>query len=195
MKNLFLEIKTSLIAILLFALLLCGIYPFLVWGGASLLFPEKAHGSLIVKDNKIVGSELIGQSFQSVRYFHSRPSAAGKGYDAAASSGSNLGPTSQKWIDSVKQNVEAYRSLNGLAPDVKIPADAVTSSASGLDPHISPRNAALQSERVARERQLPLEKVKQLIKANTDSAFLGIIGEDAVNVLKLNLELDQTSAH
>ncbi|RYZ56683.1 MAG: K(+)-transporting ATPase subunit C [Proteobacteria bacterium] len=195
MKNLFVEIKTSLLAMLLLGLILCGVYPFLVWGGANLFFGDKAHGSLIEKNGAVIGSELIGQNFTSLRYFHSRPSAAGKGYDAAASSGSNLGLTSQKWVDSVTKNIEDYRRVNGLAPETKIPGDAVTASASGLDPHISPKNAALQSARVARERGLDLETIHRLVLANTDRAFLTVIGEDAVNVLKLNLALDHITSH
>lgn len=195
MKAIFQELKTSIIAIFAFAIILCGVYPLLVWGGSTLLFRDKANGSLIERDGKIRGSELIGQGFSSARYFQSRPSAAGKGYDAAASSGSNLGPTSKKLIDAVTANVEAYRKANGLGPDVKIPGDAVTASASGLDPHISPRNAELQSPRVANERKIDLEQVSKLVRENTESPFLGFIGEPSVNVVKLNLALDKISVN
>ncbi|MBC7661229.1 MAG: K(+)-transporting ATPase subunit C [Chitinophagaceae bacterium] len=195
MKAIFQDIKTSVLAVLLFAILLCGLYPLIVWGASSLLFRDKANGSLIERDAKVIGSELIGQGFSSPWYFQSRPSAAGKGYDAASSSGTNLGPTSQKFIDGVRQNVEAYRKANGLSGDVKIPGDAVTASASGLDPHISSKNAELQSTRVARERKLSFEDVIRLVHENTEGPFLGFIGEPGVNVLKLNLALDKISVH
>src|ERR1041385_8767327 len=153
MKTIVKEITTAILATLLFAVVLCGIYPVVIWGLSQLVFPHQANGSLIEgADRKIIGSESLGQNFTAAKYFHPRPSAAGNGYDAANSSGSNLGPTSQKLIDAVKQRVADYRSENGLAADALVPGDAVTASGSGLDPHISPKNALLQAARVAKER-------------------------------------------
>ena len=186
------ETITSIVATLVFGLVLCGLYPLVVWGAGQLLFPHQANGSLIESaDRKIVGSAWLGQNFTSAKYFHPRPSAAGSGYDAANSSGTNLGPTSQKLIDSVKAAVEQYRKDNGLAADVLVPADAVTSSGSGLDPHISVKNALLQAPRVARERRLNEAIVKEQIDKATARPSLGILGEAGVNVLTLNLALDQ----
>jgi K+-transporting ATPase ATPase C chain len=191
MKDIFIEIKNSVIATIIFAIILCGVYPLIVYGAGQLFFPNKANGSLIEgKDRKLVGSELLGQMFSGEKYFHPRPSAAGTGYDAANSSGTNLGPTSQKLKDAVKAAVEQYRKENNLTPDVLIPADAVTSSGSGLDPHISVRNAQLQTERVAKARSLDENGVRALIEKFTDGRQLGILGEPGVNVLKLNLALD-----
>ena len=186
------ETITSIVATLVFGLVLCGLYPLVVWGAGQLLFPHQANGSLIESaDRKIVGSAWLGQNFTSAKYFHPRPSAAGSGYDAANSSGTNLGPTSQKLIDSVKVAVEQYRKDNSLAADVLVPADAVTSSGSGLDPHISVKNALLQAPRVARERRLNEAIVKEQIDKATARPSLGILGEAGVNVLSLNLALDQ----
>lgn len=173
------------------AVVCCGIYPLVVFGIAQTLFPARANGSLIVDANGVVrGSRLIGQSFAGDKYFHSRPSAAGDGYDAANSGGSNLGPTSAKLAALIRQRIAVYRAENHLATNEPVPADAVTSSASGLDPHISPRNAELQASRVAKARNLPLEQVLALVHANTDPAGFGILGEPGVNVLTLNLALD-----
>jgi potassium-transporting ATPase KdpC subunit len=189
------ETTTAIRATLLFAFVLCGIYPVIIWGASQLLFPHQANGSLIEGiDRKILGSEWLGQNFTGAKYFHPRPSAAGaNGYDAANSSGSNLGPTSKKFIDSVKQRVSDYRTENGLAADALVPGDAVTASGSGLDPHISPKNALLQVPRVARERGLGVDYVKSEIAKATDRPSLGILGEAGVNVLKLNLALDAVS--
>lgn len=186
------ETTRSILATLFFAIVLCGIYPVIVWGASQLLFPHQANGSLIEgSDRKIVGSEWLGQNFTGAKYFHPRPSAAGaNGYDAASSSGSNLGPTSKKFIDSVKQRVADYRTENGLAPDALVPGDAVTASGSGLDPHISVKNALLQASRVARERSLSVDAIKSEIAKVTASPQFGILGEAGVNVLKLNLALD-----
>ena len=142
------------------------------------------------KDGTVRGSKLLGQNFTGAKYFHPRPSAAGNGYDAANSSGSNLGPTSQKLNDAIKDRIAAYRTENGLKETDAVPADAVTASGSGLDPHISLRNAELQAPRVAKARNLSEDKVRELIEQNTDAAAFGILGEPGVNVLKLNLALD-----
>ena len=186
------ETTTAILATLLLAIILCGLYPVAVWGASQLLFPRQANGSLIeLNDRTVVGSALLGQNFSGAKYFHPRPSAAGtNGYDAANSSGSNLGPTSQKLIDSIKQRVADYRSENGLAGDTLVPGDAVTASASGLDPHISPKNALLQAPRIARERSITVEAVKAQIDKATAGPQLGILGEAGVNVLTLNLALD-----
>ena len=194
MKTLLIEAKTALVLTLVFAVLLCGAYPAVVWLGAHLLFPRQAEGSLIVdSDGTLRGSSLLGQNFTSERYFNSRPSAAGSGYDAANSSGTNLGPTSQKLRDAIKAATDAYRVSNNLAPETPVPAEAVTSSASGLDPHISPANAVLQSERVARVRKLPLAAVVALVESHTNGRQLVLLGEPCVNVLELNLALDHLS--
>jgi K+-transporting ATPase ATPase C chain len=191
MNSIVKETVTSIRATLLFAVVLCGFYPILIWGAGQLLFPHQANGSLIESnDRKIVGSEWLGQNFTSAKYFHPRPSSAGTGYDAANSSGSNLGPTSQKLIDAVKRRVANYRKENQLADDALVPGDAVTASGSGLDPHISVKNALLQVSRVANERDVSVETVKsEIAKATTEPQF-GILGEAGVNVLLLNLALD-----
>ena len=179
-------------ATLILAVVCCGLYPLVVFGIAQVCFKDKANGSLIVdKDGTIHGSALLGQNFTVEKYFHPRPSAAGNGYDAANSSGSNLGPTSQKLNDAIKDRIAAYQSENGLATNAIVPADAVTASSSGLDPHISFHNAELQAPRVAKARNVAVEKVLKLVRANTDPADLGILGEPGVNVLKLNLALDK----
>ena len=176
--------------------MLCGIFPLIIFGAGQLFFPRQANGSLIESsDRRIIGSELLGQNFAGAKYFHPRPSAAGaNGYDAASSSGSNLGPTSQKLIDAVKQRVEIYRAENGLTADALVPGDAVTAGGSGLDPHISLQNAALQAPRVAKERSLSLDAVHAQIAKATDGRSLGILGEPGVNVLKLNIALDSLAA-
>ncbi|MEI9893540.1 MAG: K(+)-transporting ATPase subunit C [Chthoniobacter sp.] len=186
------ETIVSILATIVFALILCGLYPLVVWGAGQLLFPHQANGSLIESaDRKIVGSAWLGQNFTSAKYFHPRPSAAGTGYDAANSSGTNLGPTSQKLYDSVKAAVEQYRKDNGVAADVLVPGDAVTSSGSGLDPHISVKNALLQAARVAKERGLNEDVVKGEIAKATAGPSLGIFGDAGVNVLTLNVALDK----
>jgi K+-transporting ATPase ATPase C chain len=193
MKNLLIELRISLIATASLAVLLCGIYPLLVWLIGQGIFPAKANGSLVTRSGKTTGSSLISQGFVDPKYFHPRPSLAGQGYDAANSGGSNLGPTSQKLTDVVKQRVIGYRSENGLAPDTPVPADAVTASASGLDPHISLKNASLQAPRVAKTRGLQEETVLKQIDVHTEGRDLGILGEPGVNVLMLNMALDKAT--
>jgi K+-transporting ATPase ATPase C chain len=191
MKNLLSEIRGAVVSTLIFAVVCCGIYPLAVYGISQALFRTKANGSLIVdKTGTVRGSSLLGQQFSADKYFHSRPSAAGSGYDASSSGGSNLGPTSKKLADSITQNIADYRAQNGLATNAPVPADAVTASASGLDPHISVQNAEIQTARVAKARNLPAEKVLALVRANTDAPDLGFLGEPGVNVLRLNLALD-----
>jgi len=184
------ELQTALTAVLLLVVILCGAYPLLVWGVGQAIFPNQANGSLIQLRGKTVGSSLIAHGFKSITYFHSRPSAAGQSYDASSSGGSNLGPTSQKLIDSVRERVAVYRSENNLTPQTRVPADAVTSSGSGLDPHISVQNAYLQASRVARARNMSLDALRQKINIHTEGRDLGIFGEPRVNVLELNLDLD-----
>ena|ERR1044071_249667 len=192
MKTFFSEIRGAVFVTLMLAVVCCGLYPLMVFGIAQAAFPHKANGSLIVdKDGTVRGSALLGQNFSGEKYFHPRPSAAGNGYDGANSSGSNLGPTSQKLRDSIAQTISGYRTQNGLATNAPVPADAVTASGSGLDPHISPKNAELQIGRVAKARGLSEEKVRALVFENTDFPGLGFLGEAGVNVLRLNLALDK----
>lgn len=192
MKTFLLELKTSLLLTLVFAVLLCGAYPLAVWAGGQALFADKANGSLIVdQEGAVRGSALLAQSFTSENYFQPRPSAAGTGYDASASSGTNLGPTSQKLADKIKERVASYRAANGLASDTSVPADAVTSSGSGLDPHISVANAELQLNRLARARAISPEPIRLLVAKFTSARDLGFLGEPTVNVLLLNHALDQ----
>lgn len=192
MKTLLAELKTSLLLTLVFALLLCGAYPLAVWAGAQSLFPGRANGSLVTdRDGTVRGSALLAQSFTTDKYFQPRPSAAGTGYDAAGSSGTNLGPTSRKLADSIRERIAAYRAANGLGPDVPVPADAVTSSGSGLDPHISPANARLQAGRVAQARGLAPDRVQTLVAQLTRDRDWGVFGEPTINVLQLNRALDE----
>ena len=167
------------------------VYPGVVTGICQLLFKHRADGSLLVRNGRILGSELIGQNFTKPEYFHPRPSAAGNdGYDATASGGSNLGPTSQKLYDRIKASADRFQKENADFPG-PIPADALTASGSGLDPHISPANAAAQAPRVAKARNAGVESIQRLIDSNTEQRDLGFLGEPRVNVLKLNLELDR----
>jgi len=190
MKNLFTEIRISLVATFLLAVILCGIYPLILWALSQGLFPHQANGSLIIRKGTVVGSSLLSQGFNDPKYFHPRPSAAGQGYDATNSGGSNLGPLSKKLIDTVQQRVKDYRTENNLSPDARVPVDAVTASGSGLDPHISVENALLQAKRVAKVRGISTELIGKMIESRTEGRDLGIFGEPGVNVLMLNLDLD-----
>jgi K+-transporting ATPase ATPase C chain len=183
MRNLVVAVLMTVVTTVLLGL----VYPLVVTVIAQLAFPAQANGQLIERDGRVVGSRLLGQSFSSPGYFRPRPSAAGTGYDAANSAGSQLGPTNKKLIDAVGANVEAARREN---PSVAVPIDLVTTSASGLDPHLSPAGADFQVPRVARERGLPEVEVRRLVEANTAGRQLGILGEPRVNVLELNLALD-----
>ncbi len=181
-----------LIGITLALFVITGVaYPLAVTLVAQGVFNGQANGSIVDVDGHAVGSSLIGQQFTSEYYFHGRPSAAGDGYDAAASSGSNLGPTSATLLTSVEERVAAFRSENGLPADAPVPADAVTASASGLDPHVSPATARLQVGRVAAARSADEAEVKALVEEFVEDPVLGIFGEPRVNILKLNIELDQ----
>jgi K+-transporting ATPase ATPase C chain len=192
MKTLLKEFRVSLVLTAVFVVLLCGAYPVAVWAGGQAFFAAKANGSLVVDpDGTVRGSTLLAQNFASEGAFQPRASAAGTGWDATNSGGTNLGPTSQKLSDSIKAAVAAYRTANALAADAPVPADAVTSSASGLDPHISVANALIQSGRVARVRGLPLARVQALVAECTEGRDLGIFGEPGVNVLRLNLALQR----
>ena len=176
---------------LVLAAVCCGLYPLIVFGIAQKVFRDRANGSLIVgKDGIVRGSKLLGQNFTGEKYFHPRPSAAGNGYDAANSSGSNLGPTSQKLSDAIKERIATYRRENGLKDTDPVPADAVTASGSGLDPHISVRNAELQAARVAKAQGQSPEEIRALIRRFTEGPQLGVLGEPGVNVLRLNLALE-----
>ena len=214
MKTLLTELRVSFLLTLVFAVILCGVYPLAVWAGAQALFPAKANGSLIAdRDGVVRGSALLAQNFSSDKYFQPRPSAAGTGCDPMSSSGTNYGPTSAKLangshakdsqgkdvddpgnFDGIRDLVAAYRMSNGLRSSDAVPADAVTRSASGLDPHISVANAEIQAVRVSRARHLPLERVSALIARHTDGRDLRVLGEPGVNVLLLNLDLDSGDA-
>jgi K+-transporting ATPase ATPase C chain len=184
------QLVPAVLAFLVLTVLTGLAYPLAMTGVAQVAFPNRADGSLVKRDGKVVGSRLIGQNFTSANYFHPRPSAAGDGYDAMSSSASNLGPTNPVLIAEVRKRTAEYRSENGLPAGTAVPVDAVTASGSGLDPQISKANALLQAPRVARARGLSLGDVLMLVKEHTDGRSLGFLGEPGVNVLELNLALD-----
>jgi K+-transporting ATPase ATPase C chain len=185
------EIKTTVSVTLLLLVICCVIYPLFVFGAGQLLFPQKANGSLVLgADGKPIASVLLGQTFSAGKYFNPRPSAAGTGYDSTSSGGSNYGATSQALHDAVKQRVADYRKANDLPDTQLVPADAVTASGSGLDPHISIKNALLQLPRVAKARGMSEDDLKKLVDLYTDGRDFGILGEPGVNIVKLNLALD-----
>jgi potassium-transporting ATPase KdpC subunit len=187
------QMRPAAVALVAFTVLFGVAYPLVELAIGQVAFHEKANGSLIEVDGTVVGSSLIGQGFAAPEYFHPRPSAAGSGYDGAASSGSNLGPTNPDYLALVQERAVAYREENGLADDAEVPADAVTASASGLDPHISLANAQVQAPRVAETRGMPLDEVLALIDEHTDDRPLGVLGDPGVNVLQLNLALNGVS--
>src|ERR1044071_1522743 len=182
-KNLITSILMTIVTTILLGLF----YPLVVTGLAQLIFHDKANGQLIVKDGQVIGSRIMGQGFSGPGYFHPRLSAAGNGYDAANSAGSNLGPTNQKLIDRVKADIERLQAEN---PGKPVPIDLVTTSGSGLDPHISPAAAEFQVPRVARERGMTEDELRQIVAAHTEGRQFGFLGEPRVNVLELNLDLD-----
>jgi K+-transporting ATPase ATPase C chain len=192
MKNIFAEFGRSIVVTIFFAVICCGLYPLVVYGAAQLLFPYQANGSLLVdKSNTVRGSALLAQNFTGAQYFHPRPSAAGaNGYDPTSSGGSNLGPTSSNLVANITGNIATYRSDNNMATNAPLPADAVTESASGLDPHISVANAEIQIARVAKARGLSADRVRELVRKNTAGRDLGVFGEPRVNVMTLNFALD-----
>lgn len=189
-KDIASTLRPAFVMTALFAVLLGLVYPLVLTGIGQIAFPSQANGSLIRSGDRVIGSALIGQAFASERYFHGRPSAAGKGYDPTASSGSNLGPASAALADRVRTDLAALRP----SPDSPVPADLVTTSASGLDPHISPEAALFQASRVAAARRLGEAHVRALVEAHTQRPLLGILGEPMVNVLELNLALDSMPA-
>jgi K+-transporting ATPase ATPase C chain len=190
MKPWLAEFRRSLLAVAALAVILCALYPVVVWTLAHGLFPSRADGSLVVRGAEIRGSSLIAQGFTGPGYFHPRPSAAGTGWDAALSGGSNLGPLAKRLHAAVDRRAADYRAENDLPSGALVPVDAVTASASGLDPHISLKNAFLQARRVAKARGLAETAVRKLIEERAEGRSMGVLGEPRVNVLELNLALD-----
>ena len=191
-RTLVTDFRAAIISMVFFTVLCGAAYPLLMTGFAQAVFPGKANGSLVEQDGEPLGSALVGQNFSGPEYFHPRPSAAGAdGYDGGASSGSNLGPSSQALVERVTESLATIREENDLPADAPIAVDAVTASGSGLDPHISPAYAELQVPRVARERGMTEDEVRALVKNYTDGSLLGVAGEPRVNVLLLNLALDE----
>jgi potassium-transporting ATPase KdpC subunit len=189
--NILKEIKTSLVVTVILLVVCCGVYPLVIFGAGQLLFPKQANGSLVFDSRgKPIASTLLGQTFSADKYFNPRPSAAGNGYDSTQSGGSNYGATSQALHDAVKQRIADYRKANNLPDSQPVPADAVEASASGLDPHISIKNALLQIPRVAKARDMSEDDLKALVVKYTDGRDFGILGEPGVNIIKLNLALD-----
>ena len=184
------QLVPAVLAFLVLTVLVGVLYPLAITGISQLAVGDRADGSLVRRDGVVVGSSLLGQAFTGPEWFHPRPSAAGDGYDGAASSASNLGPTNEELLTTIEERLAAYRKLNGLAPAARVPVDAVTASASGLDPDISPANARLQAPRVARARSLEPGVVLALVDEQATDRTLGFIGEPRVNVLALNLALD-----
>ncbi len=190
-KDFLTSLRPAFVMTLLFALLLGFAYPLALTGIGQVIFPSQANGSLVTEQGRVIGSTVVGQAFSSDRYFHTRPSAAGKGYDGLSSSGSNLGPTSQALADRVKTDL---KTLETATPDRPVPSDLVTTSASGLDPHISPEAAFYQVDRIARNRGLDSEGVRALVTANVEQPLFGLFGEPRVNVFILNRRLDSLGA-
>jgi potassium-transporting ATPase KdpC subunit len=188
------QLAPALVALVAFTVLLGVVYPLATTAVAQIAFGDRADGSTVERDGRVVGSELIGQPFVSPQYFHPRPSAAGSGYDGSASSGSNYGPLDEDFLALIDERAAAYRDENGLAADAMVPVDAVTASGSGLDPHISIANARLQARRVAAERGLTVEQVLTVVDAHTDGRAVGVLGEPGVNVMMTNLALDDLVA-
>jgi potassium-transporting ATPase KdpC subunit len=185
------NILRSFLLLIIFIIMLGFLYPLLITGVSKIFFPFRSTGSFIKSEDKIVGSELLGQNFKGEQYFHPRPSAAGKdGYDPLSSGGSNYAPTNEDFISIVKERINNFRKDNNLKDDIKIPSDAVTSSGSGLDQDITVDNALLQAGRIAKKRNIPVSDINDLIRKNTEKRMLGFLGEPKVNVLKLNLLLD-----
>ena len=187
------HVRMAVVSVIALTLLTGCIFPLVLFAVGRLLYPAQAAGSLVTRNGVVIGSQLIGQDFTRPEYFHPRPSAAGTGYDGTSSGGTNLGPSNRKLIESVRKLAEDYRRSNGLPPDATVPIDAVTSSGSGLDPHISPQNAALQVPRVARARGLSEDVIRRLLAENTQGPQLRFMGNPRVSVLDLNLALDQNA--
>ena len=187
------QLRPAVVGVISLTLLTGCIFPLVLFAFGWLLYPDEAAGSLVTRNGVVIGSWLIGQNFARPEYFHTRPSAAGTGYDGISSGGTNLGPSNSKLIEGVQQLAEEYRKSNGLPPDATIPIDAVTRSGSGLDPHISPQNAALQVSRVARARGLSEDVVRRLLANHTQGPHLGFMGNPRVSVLDLNLALDRAA--